>query len=78
MSVIASDLCTSSDILESVRGQIAYWPADAWTRDSSTPSVIFVGDGVVQDSIGYQLTEFLSSSATITFNRELIGCLLFV
>lgn len=78
MSVIASDLCTSSDIKESVKGQIAYWPADAYTKDSSTPSVIFVGDGVVQDSIGYQLTEFLSSSSSITFNRELIGCLLFV
>ena len=78
MSVIASDLCTSSGILESVKGQIAYWPADAYTKDSSTPSVIFVGDGVVQDSIGYQLTEFLSSSSSITFNRELIGCLLFV
>ena len=78
MSVIASDLCTSSDILESVKGQIAYWPADARTRDTSTPSVILVGDGILQDSIGYQLTEFLSSSSTITFNRELIGCLLFV
>ena len=78
MSVIASDLCTSSDIKESVRGQIAYWPADARTRDTSTPSVILVGDGILQDSIGYQLTEFLSSSATITFNMELIGSLLFV
>ena len=77
MSVTASDLPLTRDIIESSRNQLAFWPADAYTKDTSTPSSIFVGDGIVQDSVGYSLSAALSTATSITFNRELIGCLLF-
>ena len=78
MSVTASDLPLTRDIIESSRNQLAIWPADAYTKDTTTPSSIFVGDGIVRDSIGYTLSANMSTATSITFNRELIGNLLFL
>ena len=79
MSVIAtSDLSLGRNIVETSRNHLGLWPADAYTKDTTTPSVIFVGDGIVLDSIGYPLAAALSTVSSITFNRELVGCLLFM
>lgn len=78
MSVIGTSLGTDRGIRESVRGTIGYLAADWATRDTSTPSVITIGDGILQDSIGYVLADQLPGVSSITFNRELVGTLLFL
>jgi hypothetical protein len=78
MSVVGSSIRTDRGIKESVRGQIGYLAADGYTKDTSTPSVVFVGDGVTTDSIGYKLSDILPSINSVTFNREIIGTLLFL
>ena len=78
MSAVGSNLRTDRNgILETVRNQLGYCAADAYTKDTNSPSVVLVGDGITLDSIGYKLSDFLTSATTVTFNRELIGCLLF-
>jgi hypothetical protein len=78
MSVVGSTIRTDRGTKDIVAGQLGYLPADGYTKDTSTPSVIFVGDGIVQDSIGYKLSDILPSVTSVTFNRELIGTLLFL
>ena len=78
MSVVGSTLRTDRNgILVTVRNQLGYCAADAQAKSSTSPSVVFVGDGITLDSIGYKLSDFLTSATTVTFNREFIGCLLF-
>ncbi len=77
MAIVGSSIRTDLGIKETVRGQIGYLAADAATRDTTTPSVVFVGDGICTDSIGYTLADQLPLISSITSNRELIGTLLF-